>query len=623
MPLQDMDTKPNKLENVNAGAGFSLLDMLYFAIWFGVLSGLAEVILPQMNQLIGGRIVFLRSHTIWMSPLANVAVLGIVGLITFPLVLRLSRPMAIRIACIVLASVVFLNVLVLEFARLSRIHFAAKVILAIGLAVGLQRFIARRTSGFERFVRRTTIGLVLLVLVLAVAISGYRHIQERGVVNALPESPPAAPNVLLVVLDTVRAESMSLYGYERSTTPYLKDMSREGTVFQNAIATSSWTLPTHASLFTGRFHYENPTNFYDPLDTTYLTLAEGLNSRGYVTGGFVANTEYCSIEKGMARGFAHYEDYVASAGELARSSALIRFVFSEASWVRRLLRYHEMLERIPAPRITNDFLRWVDRIPSGKPFFAFLNYFDAHQPYLPPADFAQKFGPTNQINTYLARLGREPCLPSNTTTEEIESIHNAYDGAIAYIDEDMKRLFDELRRRGILDRTLVILVSDHGEEFAEHTTFGHAKDLHIQSIRVPLALWLPDIVPAEVTVQEPVTLRDIPATVIDILGLEDDELFPGRSLSRYWIESTGEEPENNELILSELSRASWAVGSPAAKGAMKSLIIDNMHYIRNGDGTEEVYDLRNDPAEQNDLIQTPRGVETATQARHALKQMIP
>ncbi|MBW7992646.1 MAG: hypothetical protein FVQ84_21880, partial [Planctomycetes bacterium] len=199
--------KRKKQEINSIESRFLPWDMLYFVIWFGVLSGLAEVALPQMNQLIGGRIVFLRSHTIWMSPLANVAVLVIVGLITLPLLLRLSRPMAVRIAFIVLASVVFLNVLVLEFARLSRIHFAAKMILAVGLAVVLQRFIARRTSGFERFVRRSTIDLLLLVLVLTVAVGSWRHFQERRIITDLPDSPPAAPNVLLVVLDTVRAES--------------------------------------------------------------------------------------------------------------------------------------------------------------------------------------------------------------------------------------------------------------------------------------------------------------------------------------------------------------------------------------------------------------------------------
>ncbi|MBW7992402.1 MAG: sulfatase-like hydrolase/transferase [Planctomycetes bacterium] len=336
----------------------------------------------------------------------------------------------------------------------------------------------------------------------------------------------------------------------------------------------------------------------------------------------MANNAFCRIEHGLARGFSHYEDYVASAREFARSSALIRFAFTK-SWVRRFLGYYEMLDRKPAPRITNDFLRWVDRAPSDRPFFAFLNYFDAHQPYLPPADFAERFGSTDHLNTYVARYIHMTCLPSNSTVEEIESIRNAYDGSIAYLDYNMEHLFGELMQRGLLDRTLVVLVSDHGEEFGEHSTLGHGNDLHIQSIRVPFILRLPDIVPSGVVEQEPVTLRDIPATIIDLLGLPDDKLFPGQSLSRYWIEPKREEPENNELVLSELSRASWRLGTPVARGDMKSLIIDDMHYIRNGDGTEEVYDLGNDPTEQNDLIHTPRGAETAAQAKDVLKQIMP
>jgi len=624
MPLAKNNTKQSKLNNVNAEARFGPLDMMYFVTWFGILSGLAEVALPQMNKLIGGRAVFLRSHTIWMSPLANAAVLGIVGLIALPLLLRLSRPMAVRVAFIVLASVVFLNTLVLDFARLSGIHFTAKVVLAVGLAVVLQRLIARRALGFERFVRRNTIGLMLLVLIVTVAISGYRHFQERRIITGLPDSPSSTANVLLVVLDTVRAESMSLYGYERQTTPYLKSLAEQGVDFQWAIATSSWTLPTHASLFTGRFNYENKTSFYKPLDATYSTLAEVLSKHGYVTGGFVANNAFCRVENGLARGFSHYEDYVASVRELARSSSLIRFAFGDAcgaTWVRRMLGYYERLDRKPAPRVTKDFLRWIDRIPSERPFFAFLNYFDAHQPYLPPADFAQKFGHTDLLNKYLTRYDHKPCLPSNTTAEEIESIHNAYDGSIAYLDYSLKKLFDELKQRDLLDRTLVILVSDHGEEFGDHSIIGHSTDLHIQSIRVPLILRLPGIVPTDVTVQEPVTLRDMPATVINLLGLSDDRLFPGRSLSRYWIEPKMEGTENNTLVLSELSQASWAHGTPVEKGDMKSLVTGNMHYIRNGDGSEEVYDLHEDPVEHNDLIQTSRGAEAAAKARHIIEEI--
>jgi arylsulfatase A-like enzyme len=557
-----------------------------------------------------------------MSPLANMAVLASVGLAVFAVVVHLSRPRAVRVTFVVFASVFFLNVLVLESGFLSKIHFAAKVILSIGLAVALQRLIARRTQAFERFVRRTTIGLVLLVLILITAVGGRQYFRERRIIATLPDAPPSAPNVLLIVWDTVRAESMSLYGYERPTTPYLEDIAKEGTVFRNAIATASWTLPSHASFFTGRFNYELGTSWATPLDATYPTLAEVLTSHGYVTGGIVANTLYCCTERGLARGFGHYEDWVASPGELVSSSALIRFAFDHP-WVHRLLGYYELLDRKPASRITNDFLKWVDRVPTGRPFFAFLNYFDAHQPYLPPADFARRFGPTDQFIPYLVRymFRTRPCLPSNTTAEEVESIRNAYDGTLAYLDYDLKRLFGELRQRSLLDRTLVILVSDHGEEFGEHSTFGHGQDLHIQSIHVPLILRLPGIVPADVTVQESVTLRDIPATVIRLLNLGNDGLFPGQSLGRYWLESGRKGSECMDPLLSELNKCNWPAAAPAAKGPMRSVVTGNMHYIRNGDGTEEVYDLRLDPLEHNDLVQMQQGAEVAAQARCILDQM--
>ena len=237
---------------------FKPWDMLYFVIWFGVLSGLAEVAFFQMKGLVGGGIVYLRCNTVWMTPAVNVVILGILGLAALPVVVRLSRPMALRVTCVILGSVSFLSILCLESRRtFSRIHFIPKVIMAIALAIVLQRLIGRWAHGFERFVRRTTmIGLVLLVLVLTVAVGGWRHFQEREIIADLPDPPESVPNVLLIVLDTVRAESMSLYGYERQTTPFLKSFAEEGVVFQQAIATSSWTLPSHASFFTGRFLHE-------------------------------------------------------------------------------------------------------------------------------------------------------------------------------------------------------------------------------------------------------------------------------------------------------------------------------------------------------------------------------
>jgi arylsulfatase A-like enzyme len=329
----------------------------------------------------------------------------------------------------------------------------------------------------------------------------------------------------------------------------------------------------------------------------------------------VANNTYCRVEHGIARGFSHYEDYVASVRELARNSSLIRFAIKK-QWIRRFLGYYEWLDRKPAHWITNDFLKWVDQVPKDHPFFAFLNYFDAHDPYLCPEKYFCRFGPTNLLFRYLDRPFRERLFAIDVPDQEIESIRNAYDGCIAYIDEDLNRLFGELEQRDLFNRTLLIVVSDHGEEFREHGTIGHANDLYIQSIRVPLILRFPNIVPGDVTVQEPITLRDIPATVLDLLSMPNDDLFPGQSLGRFWVKSGIEELETINPVLSELQKQSWKpLGTPAKKGEMKSLVIGDLHYIHNGDGAEEVYDLHKDPGEQNNLIQTPHGAKMASQAR--------
>jgi len=625
--LQMVNAKKDKLEHANSKDRLKPADLLRFAIWFGILSGLAEVVLPQLNELRGGRVVFLRIHRVWMSPSVNLVIFGILGLIILPFLLHLSRSTAVLIVFIILSSLFFLNVLLLNFTLLSRIHFTAKVILAIGLSIAMQRLIAWSRINFEKVVRCTTVPLLLLVLILTMIAGGWQcflHFQEWGTVADLPDPPESAPNILLIVLDTVRAESTSLYGYDRETTPFLKSFAKEGILFQNAIASSSWTLPSYASLYTGRFLHETGVNFNTPLDSTYPTISEILRKRGFATAGFVANTGYCSAKRGIARGFIHYEDKVTFIGRLGYSSSLIRFALSRNSF-RQLIGYHDWLGRKRANRITDDFLRWLHRIQNKHKFFASLNYFDAHQPYLPPLEFKEMFGTTDYLISYLTRYsGGEHCSPRNTSSKEIQSMHNAYDGAIAYIDSELDRLFSELRRRDILDRTFVIIASDHGEEFGEHDTFGHGNDLHIQSIHVPLILRLPHIIPSAVKVKESINLRDIPATIVDLLDLPDDGHFPGQSLLRYCDNSHSEETKNNEYILSETNYApfkpEWI---PVHKGPMKSLITGNMHYIRNGDGSEEVYNLCSDPIELNDLIHMPQGVEAAKHARLILQQIIP
>jgi arylsulfatase A-like enzyme len=602
---------------------FRVSDMVEVVIFFAAVTAVGEVIAPVANRVIQSEPVYVRSHELWAPLLVDALILGSVGLLSLPAVMRLSRPMAIRITCAILGSAGCLSLLCLETPKvLSRIGFLPKIILAIGVGVALQEGLARRTRGLERLARYGAVALVALVAAAATGVERWHRFRESRTIVSLPDPPASAPNVLLIVLDTVRAESMSLYGYERPTTPLLNEFAREGVVFQRAIATAPWTLPSHASMFTGRFAYETKADWTRPLDDRYSTLAEVLGRHGYVTGGFVANTLYCRIESGLARGFAHYEDSVVSPGEIARNAAVTRSVLESAA-IRQFLRYYEHLGRKPATQITNSFIEWLDRIPGKRKFFAFLNYFDAHQPYFSPSEYARQFGSRGRLDTFLSRYSRRvACSSRNTTPEETQAVRNAYDAAIAYLDNDLSRLFGELRRRQLLDNTLIVVTSDHGEECGEHDMFGH-RDLYMKCIHVPLVLRLPAAIPAGTVVPTPVTLRDIPATVIDLLGLADKGSFPGRSLSRHWLTAGSPQPERTEPLLSELGRLAlrpqW---EPASKGDMSSIVNNDMHCIFNGDGTEEVYDIRLDPTEQNNVRQTAYGALAAEQTKQILGEII-
>ena len=229
-----------------------------------------------------------------------------------------------------------------------------------------------------------------------------------------PLPPADSPNVLLIVLDTVRADHLSLYGYPRPTSPDAGAAgASEGIRFDEARATAPWTLPSHASLFTGRWPHELGVKWLTPWRGNVPTLAEYLGSHGYATAGFVANTLYCSYDTGLDRGFTHYEDYVLDLGRLEPVADGGRWSTSPGMAVSRLGllmsrsldagRFRPRLEsvlqlapghrpqgcRIDQPRI----LDWLSRRPEPRrPFFAFLNYFDAHSPYLPPEGAPFRFG---------------------------------------------------------------------------------------------------------------------------------------------------------------------------------------------------------------------------------------
>lgn len=477
----------------------------------------------------------------------------------------------------------------------DRLHPVSSLLLAAGVGAAGGRAAERITHVLRQTVMRAIPLMVGIVLILAAGLNLWLVGVERRAVAALPPIAPAAPNVLLIVLDTVRAADLSLYGYERPTTPNLERFARRGVRFDRAIAPSPWTLPTHATLFTGRWGHEHGADWGVPLDGTFTTLAEFLSAQGYRTGGFVGNHVYASWETGLGRGFSRYEAYEISLEEWLRSSILIEAVRSR-SFSRRTVRLPRDYQM--AADVSSSFLEWQEKDP--RPFFAFLNYYDAHMPYDPPEPFKSRFGAERSERAVQAITRWHAEFEPALSEEEAQAAKAAYDACIAFLDAELGSLFDELERRGILDETLVIVTSDHGEEFGEHGVFEHANSLYLPALHVPLVMVYEGGLSPGRIIEHSVSLRDVPATIVALLGLPDSP-FPGQSLMNG--HSTSGMDEVGDPILSEVSQVSRAPNwVPTSNGDMRSIVRGSLHIIVNPDGRREIYDIVRDPWEQHDLV---------------------
>jgi arylsulfatase A-like enzyme len=323
---------------------------------------------------------------------------------------------------------------------------------------------------------------------------------------------PAASNVLLVVLDTVRADRLGCYGHTRDTTPRLDAFAREhATRFTSARSSSSWTLPSHATLLTGLYPAEHgathpragadertlaPAWPAQPLRADAKTLAEELRERGWQTAAVVSNPLYLRHEFGLDRGFEHYDDRPASL--LWRYSALPQ-IFGFHVWVGRR-GYRD------GRTITDLALRWLQRERRGGPFFLALNYMEAHAPYLPEAPFDRAFGDARP---------EDPLHPPEALEELL------YDRELAALDHQVGRLLDGLTRLELLDDTTVVITSDHGEAFGEHGFRKHDWTVFDEVVRVPLLIKPAGGRAAEVDATD-VTGADVYERMRVAAGLEPD-----------------------------------------------------------------------------------------------------
>jgi arylsulfatase A-like enzyme len=373
------------------------------------------------------------------------------------------------------------------------------------------------------------------------------------------------PNLILITLDTTRADHLGCYGYERETSPELDRLALDSVVFDRAYSTSSWTLAAHASLFTGKFPSSHGAR-YDPdgplaltdgidgpsslrdwrargLTAEQHTLAEILGDAGYATAAIVAGP-WMKRVFGLDHGYAHYDD----AGISSMQGRL-------------------------AAQVTDAAIAWIDT-HADRPFHLFLNYYDPHGPYRDPERLASLFLPPGTVVD-----GKTPTL---------DLLRAYYDGEIRYMDRHIGRLLARLRELELYEDSWILVTADHGELHGEHGKLGHGRYLFEEEIRVPLLVKYPSGEVAPGRSARPIQLTDILPMVIDRLGLPTPPDLPPDA-----------QPDTDQRLFAEVYPLRPTAGRN--DGDWRALIDGRFKFLWNSRGAHRLFDLESDPRERVDL----------------------
>jgi arylsulfatase A-like enzyme len=452
------------------------------------------------------------------------------------------------------------------------------------LALALWRWLRGADERRRAPTRPGVVAAAVLGLAAAAELGGRLVAGPSNLVPAArPAAPAGAPNVLLVGVDTLRADRLSCYGAAGRATPHIDALAADGLRYANAFAQSSWTRPSFASVFTGLYPSSHgAVHKADSLPDRVETLAELLRRAGYQTVGF-ANNANISPAFNFQQGFDDYRylvpDFFFHADEPASQLALYSGM--------RLVRERFLARRVnvrhyyqPAEEVTARVREYLGTPAAGRPFFLFVHYMDPHDPY-----FAHPFNGEGY-----ARVANPNPPPS-----EAEKFRRLYDGEVAYLDQHLGVLLDDLRARRLYDRTLIVLTADHGEEFQEHGGWWHGTTLYEEQIRVPLI-----VKPARSAgeggrvVDGLATTLDIVPTVLAALGLEGPAVLQGHALPL-----DGRPAPERERVFAE---------EDLEGNVLRAVRTREWKYITANAGnprglpTEQLFDLPADPEERRDVL---------------------
>ncbi len=616
-------TAPSRTDSAPAFGAHVLLPIVLIAACLGVIGGLAEggvcwvmSIVPDWH---GWRNDYVP-QILWIAPLANLLLF-----VAFALPTAIVSRLLPRLRPDLLGYALFGWLATYEpLAVWGKLHPLACVLLASGVSVQLFRFAGARAPLSCRFLGRAFVATTVLMAGLSIA--GRASLSRAGtlVPPGVDRDQAGRPNVLLITLDTLRADHLSAYGYPRPTTPNIDRLAGQGVLFENAFATASWTLPSHATIMTGRYPHEHRADGA-PLDRRFPTLAEVLTAHGYATAAFVANTYYVVPRSGLERGFQHFEAYFSSPTDMLRRAYYGKLALSGLP----LLRYYDVPGRKRATEVNREFLHWVE-VHRDAPFFAFLNYLDVHDPYVAPPPYDTRFSPRpnpgNRINSDMVPDLFKPIRYRKLTlsAEELQAEIDGYDASLVYLDAQVGDLLARLSELGLLDKTLLMLTSDHGESFGEHGLIGHGNSLYRDQIHVPLVIRSPGV-PAGRRVHEVVSLQAIPATVMAMVGLDNGIRFPGTSLAASWEGQPVATPGDAGLALSEslpgvINHPAYPLGR---RGEMRSLLTQDWHLVLHEEGTVELFRRGDDLTEVTDVSSTSDGKRMVSELRAQLMALLP
>ena len=425
---------------------------------------------------------------------------------------------------------------------------------------------------------------------------------------------PSYPNVLILVMDTARAQSLSCYGYERATSPNLDALTADSVLYERAIAPGCWSLPSQLSLLTGLFPSKHGAHeLHLSYPHHYPTLPEVLREAGYATLGISPNS-WMSDEFGATYGFDTYLKLwqywpTLPATAESRSRPWIR-------WAHHFNRYYTRYafpNRNRARHVNQALYKLLDKV--REPFFGYVIYWDTHLPYYAHGEHATRWLPPG-VDLQQAQQVERNHLAYHTgqlsmTETDFDILRGCYDGALSSIDEEIGRLLDWLETRGVLDRTLLIITSDHGENIGDHRLMSHAYSLHDTLIHVPLLIRYPACFPRGERVASHVQLTDVFPTLLDALGLEAPEVraeLQGVSLLQdqtdaadRWAYAEMLAPHPSIPALNRRAGLPEDTPQPQYDRSLRCIRTHDSKLIWSSDGQHILYDLRQDPSETVNL----------------------